>query len=267
MDHRMGPGARVCRRRCHCRVRLVGIPGDSAQGSRDKSAVRVDARAVVDAERNHESARAADRVVDHVRALHRHLGERAAQFDDRRHQVVRDRGGDHCRRVFRETGELEPVRADGMGGRDARRRSYFLCVYRIRRGVDRGRGSCRSQPRPAARNSRLAVRLHRALHPGCRSFDRDGAGAQHRYHRAARVRVPATRDARHFGIDFARRSRRIDVRVVGADAGAVAGVLRGIARRIAAARVLQDSSQASDAIYSDDLDRNRRCSRGRVSAD
>ncbi len=40
---------------------------------------------------NHESARVSDRGADHLRALHRHFGERAAQLDHRRDKVVRHR--------------------------------------------------------------------------------------------------------------------------------------------------------------------------------
>ena len=63
-----------------------------------------------------------------------------------------------------------PFAPMGWAGVMQRRGGDFLRVHRIRRGLDRGRGSRRSQSRPAARNPRLAVRLHRALHPGRRRF-------------------------------------------------------------------------------------------------
>ena len=102
--------------------------------------------------------------------LHRHLGERANQFDHRRNQARRDRRRDHRRRVFRQAAELEPVRADGMVGCDEGRGGDFFRLHRFRRGLDGGGRSRRSESRSAARYPRLAIRLHGALHhwsPAC----------------------------------------------------------------------------------------------------
>ncbi len=96
---------------------------------------------------------------------------------------------------FVKPANWSPFAPMGWAGVMQRRGRYFLRVHRIRRGIDGGGRSRRSESRPAARHSRLAVRLHRALHPGRRRFDRDGAGALDRHERAAGVGVRAARDA------------------------------------------------------------------------
>ncbi len=191
LDHRMGPGARIRRRRCRGRSRMVGLPYRHPAGARDPSAGCDNPRARVGARRDHQSARAADRDAHHVRAVHRHLGECANQFGHRRHQARSDRRRYHRRRILRPAGELESVCADGMVGRDEGRGRNFLRLHRLRRGLDRGGRSRRSESRPAARHPRFAVRLHAALHTGRRCVDRDGAGASDRRERAAGVCVRA----------------------------------------------------------------------------
>ena len=84
-------------------------------------------------------------------------------------QAVRGRGRDPRRRVFRQARELESVRAVRMVGDHEGRGRDFFRLHRLRRGLDRGGGSRRSESRPAARHPRVAVRLHRALYPGRRA--------------------------------------------------------------------------------------------------
>ena len=99
---------------------------------------------------------------------------------------------------FVQAGELESVRADGMGGRDAAAPAVIFFAYI---GFDAVSTAAEEVVDP---NRDLPLGIlgslfvcTAALHPGRRRADRDGAGARDRHDRAARVGIPAARDARH----------------------------------------------------------------------
>src|SRR5712692_7376255 len=267
MDHWMGPRARVRGGSGGGLGGMVGLPHSDSRRPRDSHPVRAVACAgtwPVDAAR---FARAADRAVDHRRALYRNLGERAAELDNSRHQVVRDRDRDPGGGIFRQAGELVALRAVRMAGSHEGRGGDILRVYRIRRGFDRGRRSDRSQARSADRNPRVTIRMHGALYRGRGRADRDGAGAPDRYQGAARVGLRAARDEFHCRDYLARRGGGSDLSAAGAAARAIAHLLCNLARRAAARRVQPGPSGISPAVCADDADRGRGWRDGGAVAD
>ena len=76
---------------------------------------------------------------------------------------------------FVKPANWSPFAPMGWSGVMRGARCYILRIYWIRCGLDGGRGSHRSEARPAARHPRFAVGVYCAVYPGRRSPDRYGA--------------------------------------------------------------------------------------------
>ncbi len=85
--------------------------------------------------------------------------------------------------IVRQNRKFPSVHAQRVGGCASGRSHRVLCLYRLRRRFDCGRGDAQPQPRSADRNHWFADPIHYSLHPGC--------GGVHRHHSVRRIEAEA----------------------------------------------------------------------------
>ncbi len=114
-----------------------------------------------------------DREPHHDRARDGHPRELAHHHGDGDRQAPRARVLRPDRHALRETGELDAVRAQRVGGDPGRGGGRLLRLHRLRRGVHGGGGGAQPEARSSHRDHRLPRGVHDHLRDRGRGVHRD----------------------------------------------------------------------------------------------